>query len=911
MVLVLVGLEEADDDGSSKCNITCLLQSLLADRARNEPPADTDGVGGATTWNAATEPAADVAVRPTRSVWVFMVARSRICEVRASGRVGVSEWRAGGRGLRSGVDTTDRRFSRSASILHLFAINAFRPPPPNQPHPTAATDHALFPYRYQQIPTAMDDRSRSPRWRSRPPKGPRRGRNNAYNHTATYAAGAGAAAVSAAVSEGPFDEHQEKFIGGAERARRNARKRQRVHGDGGDYGPNSKRSSQSSSATNNSSSASRSSSRRGVARIPRSFRPMDRFFASLFQSSVDEYIKSDDDDSARTQLMSDICGRAGLPLPAKISSSSIDAHHFYSTRASLVMEEARFILADALRKHGGPHDPHGRAHAGPSLLRLQLVSVEEREKLGATVLTFEKKAQEGAAATFTPQELYDMRPGCCFEIVVQGKLETEEESIDYIPLDSSRRCTVTHNASVLASVVPLADRSNVERQLSLMVYHKLRLDPSCAEDLWQLRPLTTVISEARAFEACTVKPNVAFMHGLLGWKDASHIRFDDSDDEDDSDDGEGEEKKCDSRGELSIGYSNDIPAQVASRLSLPRLNPTQERAAAAYLASPPSTLSLIQGPPGSGKTTFTVSCIIRCLFQPTGEGLKRRVLVTAPTNKAITVLASRFLAAMNGDDSFNVVLIGVEDKLVGDDDMRSRGKSNGGDVALPSTLRDIFIYTYMDRVLDLSRSMRGILRSNNIAIGLAAKARALHKKLRGGIPTRYKESGAETFLDALIFCLEQTAPTISEAIQCLDNVISCLARIDQSEATQELLANANVIFSTLSTAGVSAMKQTRSVTDLLVDEAAAATEPEICVPFHLRPDRMLAVGDPMQLPATIMSKRAADLGLNKSLHERLMYDCGKAHIMLDTQYRMMPDISGFPSKTFYCGKLMNGENVGQ
>jgi superfamily I DNA and/or RNA helicase len=81
--------------------------------------------------------------------------------------------------------------------------------------------------------------------------------------------------------------------------------------------------------------------------------------------------------------------------------------------------------------------------------------------------------------------------------------------------------------------------------------------------------------------------------------------------------------------------------------------------------------------------------------------------------------------------------------------------------------------------------------------------------------------------------------------------------IDPSEATSELLATADVIFCTLSTAGVSAMKATRQIDDLLVDEAPAATEPELCIPFHLRPKRLLAVGDPMQLPALVKSKYAA------------------------------------------------------
>lgn len=97
--------------------------------------------------------------------------------------------------------------------------------------------------------------------------------------------------------------------------------------------------------------------------------------------------------------------------------------------------------------------------------------------------------------------------------------------------------------------------------------------------------------------------------------------------------------------------------------------------------------------------------------------------------------------------------------------------------------------------------------------------------------------------------------------------------------------------------------------DLFVDEAAAATEPEVMIPFHLRPQRMLAVGDPMQLPATLTSRYAIDCGLDNSLIGRLMYDCSHEYTMLDKQYRMHPEIRSLPSKIFYDGKIRDGDNV--
>jgi superfamily I DNA and/or RNA helicase len=46
----------------------------------------------------------------------------------------------------------------------------------------------------------------------------------------------------------------------------------------------------------------------------------------------------------------------------------------------------------------------------------------------------------------------------------------------------------------------------------------------------------------------------------------------------------------------------------------------------------------------------------------------------------------------------------------------------------------------------------------------------------------------------------------------------------------------------------------KSADFLIVDEAAQALEAELCIPFQLNPQNMILIGDPQQLPATIMSQ---------------------------------------------------------
>ena len=65
------------------------------------------------------------------------------------------------------------------------------------------------------------------------------------------------------------------------------------------------------------------------------------------------------------------------------------------------------------------------------------------------------------------------------------------------------------------------------------------------------------------------------------------------------------------------------------------------------------------------------------------------------------------------------------------------------------------------------------------------------------------------------------------------------------------------------------------------------------------------VGDPKQLPATVMSGLASKFLYECSMFERLQR-AGYPVIMLSKQYRMHPDISRFPSLHFYENKLLDG-----
>ena len=97
----------------------------------------------------------------------------------------------------------------------------------------------------------------------------------------------------------------------------------------------------------------------------------------------------------------------------------------------------------------------------------------------------------------------------------------------------------------------------------------------------------------------------------------------------------------------------------------------------------------------------------------------------------------------------------------------------------------------------------------------------------------------------------------------------------------------------------------RRFSRVLLDEATQATEPASLVPLVRGARQIVLVGDHRQLPPTVISRRAENGGLRRSLFERLVA-MGIEPMLLDTQYRMHPAISDFPNRTFYEGRLVDG-----
>ena len=126
----------------------------------------------------------------------------------------------------------------------------------------------------------------------------------------------------------------------------------------------------------------------------------------------------------------------------------------------------------------------------------------------------------------------------------------------------------------------------------------------------------------------------------------------------------------------------------------------------------------------------------------------------------------------------------------------------------------------------------------------------------------------------------------------------------ESQMRDDILDRAQVLCCTCIGTG-HALLDGRRFSRVLIDEATQATEPASLVPLVRGARQVVLVGDHRQLPPTVISQRAENGGLRRSLFERLVA-MGIKPMLLNTQYRMHPAISLFPNERFYKGKLIDG-----
>jgi hypothetical protein len=270
-----------------------------------------------------------------------------------------------------------------------------------------------------------------------------------------------------------------------------------------------------------------------------------------------------------------------------------------------------------------------------------------------------------------------------------------------------------------------------------------------------------------------------------------------------------------------------------------------------------------------------------------------------------------------------------------------------GSVSDPETAPDVLVYTYSRRVGEAVQGMAAGYGScvealafpaqgDLMALGLAALNGItdlyydLMDTLSTVAPVLFRESVqarhddicrglerlSETIVESDTLAGKETMTAVWSDLKATFSDMSSLFLdgYTENQLMREVMRSAVVVCSTLSSAGCGAMKSAfaqHGFDMLVVDEAGQSLESELAIPFIYEPKQLILIGDPRQLPATVLSVEAQRLSMGMSTMQRLMYDCDSPFHLLSTQYRMHPDICQFPNDRFYSGELQTDGSVHQ
>ncbi|KAF2202093.1 DNA-binding protein SMUBP-2 [Delitschia confertaspora ATCC 74209] len=322
--------------------------------------------------------------------------------------------------------------------------------------------------------------------------------------------------------------------------------------------------------------------------------------------------------------------------------------------------------------------------------------------------------------------------------------------------------------------------------------------------------------------------------------------------------------------------------------------------------------TLIQGPPGSGKTKTIVAIIgailsnsqrpqgttINVPGQPKGpEEVPKKLLVCAPSNAAVDELVMRFkegIKTLKGEHrKINIVRIGRGDAI----------NINVKDVTLEELVNKRLGVSSNGNDSDATRKLFAEHQE------VSKQLREVREQLDAG-PAQGEESDKlKKDFDALRRRKTDLGTRIDN-VKDEEKMASRTADLNRKRAQAAVLASADVICATLSGSGHEMFSNTSiEFETVVVDEAAQCVEMSALIPLKYGAAKCILVGDPKQLPPTVFSKEAARFQYEQSLFVRMQANHPNDVHLLDTQYRMHPEISLFPSRTFYDGKLLDGDDM--
>jgi ATP-dependent RNA/DNA helicase IGHMBP2 len=270
------------------------------------------------------------------------------------------------------------------------------------------------------------------------------------------------------------------------------------------------------------------------------------------------------------------------------------------------------------------------------------------------------------------------------------------------------------------------------------------------------------------------------------------------------------------------------------------LNTSQQQAVIGVFNT--TSVSILHGPPGTGKTTTLIECIQQLVKK--GE----RILLSAPSNAAVDHLAKNLV-----NEKLPFLRIGNTTKV------------------------DEAIYPFtLEGKISQSSQQKEIKR-------LRIQSEELRK-----MANQYKRNFGKSERDQRKLLIQEVK-NIRKEIRELKHYFE-----------EKLISEASIIVGTPMGIYDFGIKNDQYDT-LILDEAGQCIAPLAWTLFPLAKKWVLA-GDHLQLPPTVLSDEATAKGFNKSILEYFIDNVKHVHF-LDTQYRMRQSIAQFSSDYFYSGKL--------
>ncbi len=349
------------------------------------------------------------------------------------------------------------------------------------------------------------------------------------------------------------------------------------------------------------------------------------------------------------------------------------------------------------------------------------------------------------------------------------------------------------------------------------------------------------------------------------------------------------------------------PVRTARALVLDHreLNDSQRRAV--KLCSD-SSLAFLWGPPGTGKTRTLAHVVEELLAQG------KRLLVLATTNAAV----DQALAQMAVRPGLALAIARGELLRLGHTEADTHGASVRETLARLHGNHAAAIESARVRLRGLDRPAR---RLHELQDRLAERAPSAQVSLfeRGGDALRLPEL-ADVFSRAHATRIAALPAHVQADVlsrraarwgRLRALLLERMASADRALAAREarLVADARAILTTLTAAYFSPLLDAQRFDAVLVDEASMAVLPNLFYAACLAREKALMVGDPRQLPPIVQSSSPyVCQAMGRSIFEVAVPEpeVSEVVVMLDTQYRMHPEIGDLVSRLFYSGRLRHG-----